>query len=224
MSRNRILIAYALVMMIFGFAGPAPAEEPEGRFSLTPHVGIQSGFRFGKLLPLPQTADVPDVEVLLERRSPVWGAELGWKLSRHFEFQGEALYGRAEIINDVGIGFTGRPIGKVNVSEAFLFSAGGRILCQVHAGKFSPYVSVGGGAAHLHTREIGSKTKPYIIAGSGIRAGLTHHLHGSLEVVDLVTFFDYGRDFRSAYVLIYRPDFRKVQHSGGLYLGLSYYF
>lgn len=214
----------ALAMLAFSLARPAPAAVREGRFSLTPLVGIQSGFRFGGLIPLPQTADVPDVRVLFEPRSPAWGVTLGWASGRHFEIRGTALYDRARITDDVGIGFAGVPLGKVKVSEAVLYSVGGSVIYHILPGGFSPYVFVGGGAALIDTEKIGSKTRPYASAGAGIRVRITNHLRGLLEALDRVTFFDFGRDFDCAYILIYRPDFKGIQHSAGFFLGLGYVF
>ncbi len=116
------------------------------------------------------------------------------------------------------------PIGKVKVSDAALYSVGGRVLCHVLPGGFSPYVFAGAGAALIDTEKIGSKTRPYVSAGAGIRMRITNHLGGLIEALDRVTFFDFGRDFDFAYILIYRPDFKGIQHSAGLFIGLSFLF
>jgi hypothetical protein len=205
-------------------ARPASAGAPDEVFSLAPFVGLQSGFRFGRLIPLPQTADVPEVRVTLERQWPTWGISLSWELNRRIELRVDALSGRTRIMNDVGIGLAGVPLGKIKASDAVFYSFGGSLLCHVLAGRFSPFLAIGGGAAVLDTEKIGSKTRLFALLGAGIRLRIGERLRGTLEFQDAVTFFRFDRDFEFFYIEIYRPDFKGTQHTAGLFFGLGYVF
>jgi len=196
----------------------------EKRFSIMPLVGIQSGFRFGDLIPLPQTADIPDIKILLEHKSPVWGMGFGYQISRRIEFQAAALYDRARIMNDIGIGLAGIPLGKVKLSNAVIYSLGGRLLYHFTLQGFSPYIAVGGGAAILDTEQVGSKTRPYVRLGAGVKVRLTECLRAVLDIQDSITFFRFDRDFKFYCVQIYAPDFKQIQHSPGFFFGLGYVF
>jgi len=224
MRRHKAWIMYVFAGMVCASFRPAAAMTAEKRFSIIPLVGIQSGFRFGDLIPLPQTADVPDVKILLEHKSPVWGMGFGYQLSRRIEFQAAALYDRAKIMNDVGIGLAGMPLGKSKLSDAVLYSLGGRLLYYFSDRKFSPYIAAGGGVAILDTEQVGSKTRPYVRLGAGVKVQLTESLRAVLDIHDSITFFRFDRDFEFYYVMIYSPDFERIQHSPGFFLGLGYVF
>jgi len=224
MQRNKRQAVFSLAALALLFLW-APAASPEERaFSLTLLAGIQSSVHFGSLVPLPQTADVPEVEVLLEHEQPAMGLSLGYRIGRHFELQGEALYDHTKIMNDIGIGLAGIPLGKTKASDAVLYSLSGCLLYNLNLRGFSPYAAVGIGAAVLDTEEFGSKTRPYLLVRAGVRIPLTDRLRAALDVRDSVTFFRFDRDFRVYYPLIYSLDFKGTQHSSGLFLGLSYVF
>ena len=221
---NKVWILFLFAGLVCFSVRPVWAMTVEKRFSIMPLVGIQSGFRFGDLIPLPQTADVPDIKILLEHKSPAGGMGFGYQISRRIEFQVAALCDQARIMNDVGIGLAGVPLGKVELSAAILYSLCGRLLYHFPLQRFSPYIAVGGGAAILDTEQVGSKTKPYVRLGAGVTVRLTECLRAVLDIQDSITFFRFDRDFKFQYVQIYAPDFRRIQHSTGLFVGLGYVF
>ena len=211
------LLTVALALL---FVGWRLAEGEERHFSLTALAGIQSELRFGRLVPLPHTADVPEIKVLLEHRQPAFGLSLGYMMNGHLELEGAALYGRSRIIEDVGIGFGGFPLGKANVSDAVLFSLNGCLLLNFKAHGLSPYVGAGVGAAILDTQKIGSKTRLDFLVRAGIRAPLSPRLQAFLELRDSVTGFRFAEDLGMAYPMIYAVDTENAQHTPGLILGL----
>jgi len=224
MSRGKISFLVFLTALNPLFLWLNSAEAGAAAFTLTPLAGIQSTLRFGRLVPLPQTADVPGIKVLLEHKQPALGLSLGYRINGYLEFEGAALYDRTRIVNDVGIGFGGFPLGKFKVSDAVLYSLSGCLLFKFRPQGLSPYLGTGIGAAILDTEKIGSKTRLYFLVRAGIRAPLTDRLCLALDVRDSVTFFKYAGDFRVAFPLIYAFDFKETQHSAGAFLGLRYVF
>ena len=69
--------------------------------------------------------------------------------------------------------------------------------------------------------ELGSKTRPAVEIGAGVRARLSNRLKAVFEVRDAVTFFRYFEDFRVAYIMIYTAETSGIQHRLGARLGLS---
>jgi hypothetical protein len=100
----------------------------------------------------------------------------------------------------------------------------GCLLFHLKPQGFSPYLGTGIGAAILDTKTIGSKTRAYILIRAGVRVPLKERLHAILDLGDSITFFDFARDFKVAYPLIYTFDFKDSQHSAGLFLGLGWVF
>ncbi len=220
--KERVLLLMAALAPLSLWPPAASAQETD--FSLTALAGIQSSVRFGFLVPLPQTADVPEVKVLLQHEQPAMGLSLGYWLDRHLELQGEALYDRANIMHDIGIGLAGIPLGKTKVSDAVLYSLSGCLLYNFNRLGFSPYAATGIGAAVLDTEEFGSKTRLYLLFRAGVKIPLTDHLRAVLDIRNSLTFFRFDRDFGVSYPMIYSPDFKGIQNSSGLFLGLSYVF
>jgi opacity protein-like surface antigen len=212
-----------LAALIAAATLPAWADEagPGGRWTLTPTLGLSLAARLGSLVPLPNTADVPGVEFSLERRGPEAGLWLGYRLGRGFEIQAGASRGRSGIYEDVGIGFAGIPLGKSLFAHAVVWTAGARLLYVFGAGAFEPYVAAGFGVTTMDTGELGSKTRPAVEIGAGVRARLTNRLKAVFEIRDAVTFFRYFEDFRVAYIMIYTAETAGVQHRVGARLGLS---
>ncbi len=224
MQRHKGQVLFLLAALAPLSLWPSAASPEATAFSLTALAGIQSSVRFGSLVPLPQTADVPEVKVLLEHEQPAMGLSLGYWLDRHLELQGEALYDRAKIMNDIGIGLAGIPLGKTKVSDAVLYSLSGCLLYNFNRQGFSPYAATGIGATILDTEEFGSKTRLYFLVRAGVKIPLTDHLRAVLDIRKSLTFFRFDRDFMVFYPMIYSPDFKGTQHSSGLFLGLSYVF
>lgn len=218
----RFLLVAALS---FGLA-PLAAEAggTSGRISLSLSLGVYSPVRLGNLVPLPQTADVPDVEVRLDPASPEAGFCLGYRIGRRLELQVEELVSRAEIIDDVGIGFAGIPLGEVTVSKAVLWSWGVRLLYSFRSRGMEPFIAAGVGLTTLDTAALGARSSPSIDFGAGLRARFSESLRAVVEVRDTLSFFRYFQDFRILYAMIYTAESRGVQHRPSLRLGLSYIF
>ncbi len=213
-------------MAVWG-AGISPLfadEKPgTGRFSLTPFAGYYGTVRLGALLPLPQTADVPGIKVLLEQRSPEGGVSLGYALDRRFELQFTVSTSRVRIMNDIGIGIGGPPLGKKKVSDASLWNLGARLLYGFDFGKISPYFTAGVGAAILDAHKLGTRTRPTFELGAGAHIRLSHRLRAGFELRDAISFFRYFEDFRIFYPMIYSTKTRSVQHRFGARLSLGYF-
>ncbi len=183
-----------------------------------------SNTTFGKLNPLPNTADVPEVTVTLENLGASFGLSLGYRLTERFELQGTFAYNRSEIINDVGIGLAGIPLGKTKISNAKSLYYSGNILYHFLINRISPFFTAGLGAVTLKADKLRSRTKLFINFGAGVKFILNRKLSLFLEVKDNVSFFDYLKDFDVAFAAIYAPDFKKTQHRLGINSGLSYSF
>ncbi|MFC2157837.1 outer membrane beta-barrel protein [Acidobacteriota bacterium] len=193
-------------------------------FFLSPTIGIRSNFQFGTLVPTPQTADVPEVDILFEHKSPAAGLIFGFQFSSRLELQASFSYGSARIMNDVGIGLAGIPLGKSKASDATVYSYTGRIVYYVLDRGFSPYLSAGLGAMTLNTDQFGSKTQLLINFGIGVKVTLSKHFRGFFEVQDRISFLKFDRDFNFTHALIYNPDFKGLQHRIGLSIGVGYVF
>jgi len=217
-------ISAILVLVAGATFLPASGNLQGQRFTLSPTIGLQTGYRFGNLVPLPQTADVPETEVLLESKGVSVGLGFGYRLSPHIEIQSEFAYESPEIINDVGIGLAGTPLGKVKVSDAKLYAYSGRILYLVLAGRISPYIAAGLGAVTLDIDEFGSRTKLLLHFGLGLDFELSKRIYAVLEIRDCVHFFRFDEDFEFLYIQIYTPDFKTMEHSLGARIGLKFGF
>ncbi len=155
------------------------------------------------------------------RRGPEAGLWLGYRPGGGFEIQAGASRGRADIYEDVGIGFAGIPLGKFLVAHAVIWTVGARLLYGFGAGAFEPYVAAGFGITAMDAAELGSKTRPSLEVGAGVRAQLAGRLKAVFEIRDTVTFFRYFEDFPVAYIMIYTAETAGVQHRVGARLGLS---
>lgn len=220
--RINILILLILLLPIMAIA--APRQHQSKSISLTPFIGFHTGYKFGKLIPLPNTSDVPEIEVLLENRGVVVGMSLGYFLTKNFEFQGTFSYGLTKIMNDIGIGLAGIPLGKVKVSDAKMLFYSGNILYHIPFRKVSLYLTAGLGGITLRPDELNNRTKLLLNFGAGIKAKISEHIYPVLDIRDYVSFFNYAEDFNIAYIAIYNPDFKKSQHHFGIHVGLSYLF
>jgi hypothetical protein len=208
-----------------GFSSAVASENQiPGRFSLSPSIGLYRTTQLGRLIPLSNTADVPGVEILLEPKSPEGGLSLGYRLGRRLELRAGASASRAGIIEDVGIGFAGIPLGKFEVSRAAAWSLSGGLVYYFGRRRLAPYFALGAGALMLATKKIGAKTRPLVEFGAGLNARLSRRLQAVFDVRDTVTFFRYFEDFRIATILIYRTESQKTQHRLGARLGLRYIF
>jgi hypothetical protein len=191
---------------------------------LTPFISIHSGFEFGRLIPLPNTSDVPDITVLLENSGVTVELSLGYFLTRHLEFQGNVTYGRAKIMNDVGVGIGGFPLGKEKVSDANIYSYSGNILYHIPLSQSSIFFTAGLGGMTLDPEVFNSKTRLMLNFGAGIKIKISDQIFPVVEVKDYISFFNYGEDFDMAYIAIYSSEFKKSQHHVGLRVGVSYLF
>jgi hypothetical protein len=178
----------------------------------------------GSLVPVAGTADIPDVDILLESRGPQAAFTLGRRLSRRIELQIEATIGRAAVMEDVGIGLAGIPLGKTQVSEASTWTLGARLLVGLGGRVVEPYLVFGFGAVTLGIEEIETRTQLGAELGAGLKARLSRHLRVMLEVRDAISLFDYFADFRVFYAMVYSAGTPTFQHRPGARLGLGYVF
>ncbi len=193
------------------------------RFSLSASAGYAGAVRLGELRPLPGTADVPDIKVLLEPSGPDMELSIGYHFNRRLEFRLAAGATPSRIIDDVGIGFAGVPLGRFEVTDATLWTLGARLLYDFGGGRISPYLAGGIGIAVLDTREIGSKARPSLEFAAGAKVRLSPRLGVDLEIRDAVSFFRYFEDFGVAFIMIYTADQRSVQHRLGARASLRYF-
>lgn len=212
-------LIFIFLISVFSLAQPQSQN-----FSLTLSGGFLSSATFGRLNPLPNTADVPEITVSLENKGASFGFNLGYLVTDRIELQGSFNYSRSEIINDVGIGLAGIPLGKTKVSDTKSFYYSGNILFYFPLNRTSPFVTVGLGAATLKPTKLRSHTKLFFNFGAGIRYRLSRHLSTSLEIKDYVSLFDYPEDFEVFFPAIYSLEFKKSQHRLGIHLCLSYSF
>ena len=197
---------------------------PGGRFSVTPWVGAVQSTRLGSLIPLALTADVPSVNILWEPLSPDVGLLLGYRISRRLEIQVEASVGHSALYEDIGIGLAGIPLGKVKVSNAASRTLGMRLLCEFGDGLIQPYLAAGFGIAALDAGEFGSRTRPTLDFGAGLKFRPVGHFQVVLDVRDMVSWFRYFEDLRIIYPMIYTTRTEGTQHRLGARVGLGYVF
>jgi hypothetical protein len=139
-------VFFTTFCLLFCLAVPSLAQPRFQSFSLTFSGGFLSDMTFGRLNPLPNTADVPEIIVSLENKGASFGLALGYLINDRIELQGSFHYSRSEIINDVGIGLAGIPLGKTEVSDAKSFYYCGNIIYYISLNRTSPFVTVGLGA------------------------------------------------------------------------------
>lgn len=224
MRRTKLVLLLAALAAAAPVWGQAQEIPLGGRWTINPSLGFMLPVRLGSLVPLANTADVPGVDILLESRGPQAAFSLGRRLSRRVELQLEASAGRAAIMEDVGIGFAGIPLGKSEVSRAQVLTLGARLLVGFGGRVLEPYVAVGLGAATLDIKELDSRTQLAAEIGAGVKASLSSHLRAVFEVRDAISLFDYFADFRVFYAMMYTAETPSFQHRLGARLGLGYVF
>jgi opacity protein-like surface antigen len=223
-SKSKIHIFFTAFSLLFCLAVPSLAQPRSQCFSLILSGGFLSNTTFGRLNPLPNTADVPDVIVSLENKGVSFGLTMGYLITDRIELQGSFNYSRSEILNEVGIGLASIPLGKTKVSDTKSFYYSGNILFYFPLNRISPFVTVGLGAATLKPTKLHSRTKLFLNFGAGVRFKLSRHLSTFLEIKDYMSFFNYPKDFEVFFPAIYSPDFKKSQHRLGIHASLSYSF
>ena len=179
---------------------------------------------FGKLVPLPGTADLPEIGVLMDTNFPAIGVGLGYLVTPRLEFRANVIYGRSEIIEDEGIGLAGVPLGRHRISKAESYHYTAGFAYSILPGRISPFLAAGMGTITIRTSELGSSTRLLVEYGGGIKLELAKKLTAFADIKDVVSFFDYPRDFDYAFLAIYSPDFSKSQHRLGVHFGLRYSF
>ena len=189
-------------------------------------IGISAGFHtskpLGTLYPLQTTADVPPVDILLENSFPAGGLSFGYNFNPHLEVQGCYSYSGARIMNDIGTGAAGIPLGRSKASDASLSSFTAGILYYFLDRRLSPYISAGLGAMTLRTEQYGSKTRPHLSYGIGVKAHISDKIFVVMDLQHDVSFFEFNRDFNFFHLSIYRPDFNRTQHGTILAVGLGF--
>ncbi len=224
MKKAILLISLVLIIFSQNLHGKTQKEPETNSFYLMPFVGYHFGYEFGKLLPLPNTADVPEIKVQSKSKSIRIGFSLGYKISEHIELQGTFIYGISEFQNDVGIGLAGIPLGIVKIADVKSFSYSGNVLYSIPIHCLSVYVTGGLGVLTLKPDVLRTKTKLLLNFGSGIAINPVKHLRLFLDVRDYVSFFDFSQDFELFYIAIYDLEFNKSQHHVGIHIGLGYEF
>jgi len=223
-SNLKRYIFFTAFYFLFCLAVPSMAQLRSQSFSLTLSGGFLFNTTFGRLNPLPNTADVPEVIVSLKNKGASFGLTLGYLITDRIELQGSFNYSRSEIINEVGIGLAGIPLGKTKVSDTKSFYYSGNILFYFPLNRISPFVTVGLGATTLRPTKLRSSTKLFLNFGAGIRFKLSRHLSTILAIKDYMSFFNYPKDFEMFFPAIYSLDFNKSQHRLGIHASLSYTF
>jgi hypothetical protein len=222
--KKTIPILLTAVLMAAPAAFLAADEKTEGRLTLSLSLGVGSKAALGSLIPLSGTADVPGVDVFLEPSNPDAALAFGYQISERFELQVEARAGRASIIDDVGIGFAGIPLGRMKVADATSWNLAGRAVYRLGRGRLVPYLAAGAGIMALDAGMLGSKTRPALDIGAGLSIRISKHLAAVLDLRDTVSFFNYFRDFKIGYIMIYTSRAQSIQHRLGARLGLGYVF
>lgn len=220
----KIIITLCFMASFIHLASPALAHSRQHPFSLSITGGFLSRTTLGKFNPLPNTADVPEIMVSLENIGTSFGLSLGYEISDRFELLGTFTYGRSEIINNVGIGLAGIPLGKTKVSNANNLTYSGNVLVNFPLNRISPYLTAGLGAITLKPDKLRSSTKLLVIFGAGVKLSFNRYLSAFIDLKDHVIFFNYLKDFDVLYAAIYTPDLKKSQHRIGIRFGLSYTF
>lgn len=224
-SKSKTYIFLAAFSLLYSLSVPSLAQPQSHSFSLTLSGGFLFNTTFGRLNPLPNTADVPEIIVSLEDKGASFGLGLGYLITDRIELRGIFNYSRAEIINEVGIGIGGIPLGKTKVSDTKCFYYSGNILFYFPLNRTSTFVTVGLGAASMRPTNLRSLTKLFLNFGAGMRFKLSQHLSTFLEIKDYMSLFNYHpEDFEVFDPDIYSPDFKKSQHRLGIHASLSYAF
>lgn len=224
MSKSKVYFFIGAFFFLFCLTLPSLAQHRSPSFSLATSGGYMFNTTFGRLVPLPGSADVPEITVALENKGASFGLSLGYLITDRIELRGSFDYSRSEIVNDVGIGLAGTPLGKSKFSEAKGFYYSGNILIYFPSDRTYPFVTVGLGAVTLSVEKLRSRTKLLIDFGTGIKFLLSRHVSASLEIKDHVSFFNYPKDFDVLFAAIYSADFKKTQHRLGIHSSLSYTF
>jgi hypothetical protein len=224
MKKTTLLITLVLLILVPSLSAEAKEESKANGFSIIPFVGYHFGYEFGSLVPLPNTADVPEITVQSKSKGVRVGFSLGYQLTKNIEIQGTFIYGASEFQDDVGIGIAGVPMGIVKVSDANTFSYSGNILYSIPLHCFSLYVAGGIGAVTMKPDLLETKTRMQLNFGAGIKMNLANHLRLFLDVRDYVSFFDFAQDFDVFYTAIYDQVFKKSQHQIGINFGFGYGF
>lgn len=221
-SKVKKFYILTLLLVLSTSAVSAPLQNKSKSFSLTPFAGYQSGFSFGFLRPLGNTADVPEIEYLLENKEPSAAVSLGYFLTDRIELQVAVFFGWTCIMRNVGTGLAGIPLGKFKVSDAASLLSTGNILFHFPVGEFSIYLTAGAGAVTIIPEDLNNKTRLLLNFGGGLRAKISRFVQAVLDIRDYVSFFNYPEDFDLVYIMIYTQDFKRSQHQLGILAGLRF--
>lgn len=224
--KKKTTILISLVVLLFSLTLPGETQEKSNtkRFSLIPFMGHHSTYEFGKLIPLPNTSDVPAITVLSKSKGARIGFSLGYQITKHIEVQSTFIYGLSEFQEDVGIGLAGIPLGVTKVSDTKSFSYSGNILYSVPIQGLSVYMTGGVGTITLKPVTLATKTSLLLNFGAGLKMNPAKHLRLFLDVRDYVSFFDFAKDFGMFYPAFYDQVFKKSQHSIDIQFGFGYVF
>lgn len=222
-TKSKIQAIFAVLTLLLFSVTSSPAQSRSRSFSLSITGALLSNIKFGTLKPLQNTADVPEIHVSLENVGASFGLRLGYWCTEQIELQGSFTFNRSEIINDVGFGLAGIPLGKTKVSNAKSLYYSADIRYHFLVSRISPFITAGLGAVTLNADKLGSRTKVLINFGAGAKFKLNRKLSIFLDFEDHVSFFNYHKDFDVIFVAIYVPDFKRTQHRLGIHIGLSYF-
>ena len=79
--KTTLLISLVLLFLFQTLPGEIREESKTKGFSLTPFMGYHFGYEFGKLLPLPNTADVPEITIQSKSKGVRIGFNLGYQIT-----------------------------------------------------------------------------------------------------------------------------------------------
>lgn len=222
--KEKIAITLLSMLLLNQTAFPVLADSRQRSFSLSLTGGFLTNTTFGKFVPLPNTADVPEIAVSWENRGISFGLSFGYALDERFKLEGSFTYGRSDIFNTVGIGLAGISLGKTKVADSYNMTYNINILFHLTRNRISPFVTAGFGVISLRPDELRSNTSLLFNYGVGAKLKFSPELAVRVDLKDYVSFFNYPRDFDVASIAIYSHDFKQTQHRVGLSLGLSYSF
>jgi len=210
--------AALLLFACLGYPGIALAGAGEIAFL----AGSATNTKFGRLVPLFSTAELPTLNIVFEPRDPLWTLSLAYPLGRRIELQATASLVNGAIIYDANSDMTGDPQRKMKIAEAAKWSFGGSLLYRFGRSRVSPYLAVGGGATALKIEGAGRRARPFVEFGVGLKTRLSRRFQLVLDIRREISFFRFFEDFRLAYILNYRFDSRNLQMGWKASLGLAF--
>jgi len=87
-SKSKTYIFFTALSLLYSLSVPLLAQPQSQSFSLTLSGGFLFNTTFGRLNPLPNTADVPEIIISLENKGASFGLGLGYFITDRIELRG----------------------------------------------------------------------------------------------------------------------------------------